>query len=74
MKKIMVFSTLVLTVAFLSAFIVPAFAAAPTVIDDVWFVVPVFISSTTGVPAPSFTADKVWTLTMEQSCTVEAQQ
>lgn len=59
MKK-MIF-TLAIMVGLLSAVVAPAFAAAPTVVEDVWFVIPVFTSSTnTAVIPVSFTADRVW--------------
>jgi len=61
MKKMMI-KTVVLVATFLFAMITPAFAAAPTSIDDAWFVVPIFVKSP-GSPAPavSITPDKVWT-------------
>src|SRR5512138_510873 len=62
MKKIMMVVTVALVAAFLSAMIAPTFAAAPTAIEDAWFVIPIFVKST-GPPAPavSITPDKVWT-------------
>ncbi len=61
MKKIAVATTLGLAVVFLSAILSPTFAAAPTVVNDVWFVVPVFVSSSNPSLVPvSFTPDKVW--------------
>jgi hypothetical protein len=61
MKKMMIV-TVLLVAAFLSAMIAPTFAAAPTAIDDAWFVIPIFVKSP-GSPAPavSITPDKVWT-------------
>ena len=61
MKKMMIV-TVVLVAAFLSALVAPTFAAAPTVIEDAWFVIPIFVKSP-GSPAPpvSITPDKVWT-------------
>jgi len=58
----MMIVTVLLVAAFLSAMIAPTFAAAPTVIDDAWFVVPIFVKSP-GSPSPavSITPDKVWT-------------
>jgi len=61
MKKTTVL-TLGLVVAFLSAIVAPTYAAAPTVFEDVWFVIPVFVSSSNPSAVPvSFTPDKVWT-------------
>ena len=61
MKKTMVL-TFGLIVAFLSAIVAPTYAAAPTVVEDVWFVIPVFVSSTDLSKVPvNFTPDKVWT-------------
>ena len=60
MKK-MIILTLALIVAFLSVIVAPTYASAPTAIENVWFVVPIFVSSNpTGGPI-SFVADKVWT-------------
>jgi hypothetical protein len=64
MKKIMKkmnIATIAIIAAFLCAFIAPTFAAAPTLMDDVWFVIPMFISTTGTIPAVSFTPDRVWT-------------
>lgn len=59
--KITMVLTFGLIVAFLSAMIAPTFAAAPTVNNDVWFVIPVFVSSSNpSVPPLGFTRDKVW--------------
>lgn len=58
MKKMMII-TFVLVAAFLSAMIVPTFAAAPTVIDDAWFVIPIFVKHPTA-SVVSIDPDKVW--------------
>ena len=60
MKKIMII-TIALIAAFLSAIVAPTFAAAPTVVEDVWFVIPVFVSSSISTVPVSFTPDRVWT-------------
>jgi hypothetical protein len=60
MKKIAIL-TIFLMVVFMSAMIAPTYAAAPTTIEDVWFVIPVFVSSTPSGGPITFTADKVWT-------------
>jgi hypothetical protein len=60
MKKFMIV-TMVLVAVFLSAMIAPTFAAAPKVLDEAWFVIPMFVSSTGSTPLPSFIPDRVWT-------------
>jgi hypothetical protein len=60
MKKMMVV-TIALVAVFLFAMIAPTFAAAPTVIEDAWFVIPMFVSSTSSTPLPSFVPNRVWT-------------
>ncbi len=62
-KKSLSLITLGLMAAFLSAMVAPAFAAAPTVVDGVWFVIPIFVKSpgVQGAPPVSITPDRVWT-------------
>jgi hypothetical protein len=60
MKKIAIL-TISLMVVFLCAMIAPTYAAAPTTTEGVWFVIPVFVSSTPSGGPVTFTADKVWT-------------
>jgi hypothetical protein len=61
MKKIAIL-TISLMVVFISAMIAPTYAAAPTTVQDVWFVIPVFVSSSNpSAVHVSFTPDKVWT-------------
>jgi hypothetical protein len=53
--------TLVLMAGLLCTVAAHTFAAAPTIVEDVWFVIPVYTSSTNTAAVPlSFTADKVW--------------
>ena len=59
MKKTMVL-TFGLIVAFLSAMIAPTFATAPTVINDAWLVIPIFVKHPSA-SSVSITPDKVWT-------------
>jgi hypothetical protein len=62
MKKILMVTTIGLMVAFLSAMVAPAFAAAPTVVDDAWFVCSIFASSSNPTVVPiTVTPGKVWT-------------
>jgi hypothetical protein len=60
MKKTAIL-TIALMVVFISAMIAPTYAAAPTTIEGVWFVIPVFVSSTPPGGTVTFHADKVWT-------------
>jgi hypothetical protein len=60
MKRIMIV-TFALLAVFLSAMVAPAFAAAPTVINDVWFVIPIFVKSSIATVPVSIIPDKVWT-------------
>ncbi len=61
MKKILSITILGLVVVFLSAVITPTFATAPTIVEDVWFVIPIFVSSNPSGGPISFVANKVWT-------------
>ncbi len=61
MKKMAIATTLGLAVVFLSAILSPTFAAAPTVVNGVWFVVPIFVKSNVPTIPVSITPDKVWT-------------
>jgi hypothetical protein len=60
MKK-MIILTFALIAVFLSAMVAPTFAAAPTVVNDVWLVIPIFVKSDYAPIPVSITPDKVWT-------------
>ncbi len=61
MRKVMLLAA-ALMLAFLSTAVIPASAAAPTVVEHVWFVVPCFASSSNPSVVPvSFVPEKVWT-------------
>jgi hypothetical protein len=61
MKKMMMIMTIALVAAFLAAMFAPTFAAAPTTIEDAWFVFPMFVTSSVSTVKSSFTPDDIWT-------------
>ncbi len=56
-KVVLALAVALMAVAMLTT---PVFAAKPAVVEDVWFVIPVFVSSTPAGGPISFVADKVW--------------